>query len=169
MSKIQLGVFGSDSDHCSKELYDIAFEVGIKLPPEDVVLYTGGLGGVMEAVNKGFYSSGGMSVGILPGSNANESNDYCTLRIPTGIGFARAQILANSIDAAIVVGGGGGTMIEMLECYWRRKPIIALASSGGVAKEYANKFLDERELIRIEAAYTVDDVVSRAIEFAQYR
>jgi uncharacterized protein (TIGR00725 family) len=49
------------------------------------VLVCGGLGGVMAAACRGAVSAGGMTVGILPGSDRSAGNEWLTVAIPTGL------------------------------------------------------------------------------------
>jgi uncharacterized protein (TIGR00725 family) len=69
--------------------------------------------------------------------------------ISTGIGFARDFITAYTADAVIVIGGGVGTLIEACVAYQKLKPIVALVNSGGVAEKIADKYLDDRRLIKV--------------------
>src|SRR3989344_682465 len=105
-SKLQIAVFGSDGDHCKKENYEIARKVGEEIAKSGNILLTGGGSGIMKYASLGAYENGGTVVGILPGADKRDSNQYCTIIIPTGIGFARGQILANAADAAIIIEGG---------------------------------------------------------------
>lgn len=114
----------------------------------------------MEAASRGAYESGALTVGILPGDNCAQGNDYLSVCIPTGIGFARAQAIVNSVDGAILVEGGLGTREEAGYMYWLRKPTVAIASSGGTAADVAGKSLDRRELPAILAA----DATLEAVE-----
>lgn len=167
--KINIAVFGSDKDHCSKESYTLAYEVGKEIALNGAILFTGGLYGVMEAASKGAKENGGIVVGILPTSNKKDSNEYCDYIIPTGIGFARSQILANSVDSTIVIDGGIGTKNEVGESYWRMIPSITLNYSGGISSEISGKFLDQRFLIKINEGLTPKKTVLEAIRLGENR
>jgi hypothetical protein len=65
--------------------------------------------------------------------------------------------VASSADGIIVIGGGVGTLIEMGVGYMKRKVIVGIKGSGGMADEYGDKFLDERNRVRI---LTADDARS---------
>ena len=84
-------------------------EVGRLLAEAGAVLICGGLGGVMEAACRGAKSAGGLTVGIIPGADRNEANDYVDVVLPTGIGYARNALVAYSGQAVIAVGGSSGT------------------------------------------------------------
>jgi uncharacterized protein (TIGR00725 family) len=94
--------------------------VGAGLGARGVVLVCGGRGGVMEAACRGAKSSGGTTVGILPGLDRADANPYVDVVIATGLGEARNALVVNAADAVIAVGRGYGTLSE-----------IGLALKGG--------------------------------------
>jgi uncharacterized protein (TIGR00725 family) len=142
-------VIGFGEDHCTNEAYDLAFEVGKEIAKHGAILITGGLGGVMEAASKGAKEEGGLVVGIIPFDSKEFANPFCDVVISTGIGFARDFITAYTADAVIVIGGGVGTLIEACVAYQKLKPIVALVNSGGIAEKIADKYLDDRQLIKV--------------------
>jgi uncharacterized protein (TIGR00725 family) len=160
----KIGVFGSGDDHCSSRAMEIGYQVGELLAERGAVIFTGGRRGVMEAASKGAAEKGGLAIGILPGESTDEGNQYLSLRIPTGIGFARGQILTNTVDGAILVEGGLGTMAEAAFMYWWEKPTVAIVSSGGVAADVAGKSLDRRGLAPILSAESAAEAVEVLFE-----
>ncbi len=168
-NKLQIAVFGSDGDHCNPNSLEIARKVGEQIAKFSAILLSGGGSGVMEAASRGAYERGGIVVGILPGADKQAANDYCSITIPTEIGFARGQVLANSADAVVVIEGGIGTQMEVGEVYWRQIPIIALPESGGIAEEIAEKYLDKRGLIRVNSAESPEEAVEKAVQFGKNR
>ena len=126
----------------------------------------------MEAAMKGAKKSGGLTVGILFGGKKSEANPYCDIVIPSGIGFARDAINANSADAVVLVEGGVGTLSEATYAYFDGVPIVAMAESGGIAKKYAGKYLDKRRKERIYSAKTPEEaitVIKRKIKYSPKR
>src|SRR3989344_3825700 len=101
--KLQIAVFGSGEDHCSEKQAHIAEEVGKEIAKSGAILLTGGLKGVMYCASKGARVSNGIVVGVLPSSKRTDANEFCDIVIPTGVGYMRGHILANSADASIVV------------------------------------------------------------------
>ncbi len=168
-NKLQIAVFGSDGDHCNPKSVEIAKKVGEYIAKSGAVLLSGGGAGIMQAASQGAYENGGTVVGILPGADKQTANGYCSITIPTEIGFARGQILANSADAVVVVEGGIGTQMEVGEVYWRQIPIVALPESGGIASEIAGKYLDKRGLIRVNSAESPEEAVEKAIQLGRNR
>lgn len=170
MKKIKVGVFGSEGDHCSDQAYEMAYQVGKELAKRNAIVFNGGTSGVMEAVSKGAKEQGAEVIGILPGDDASQANAYLDIAIPTGIGFARGQILTNTVDACIVIEGGLGTHQEVAFMYWLKKPCVAIASTGGTAQEVAGKSLDRRNLPPILSAESAVEAVETLIEaLSNYR
>ena len=107
-------------------LADAAREVGRLLAEAGAVVLCGGLGGVMEAVCQGVAEKGGVSVGLLPGSDRDEANRYVGLALPTGLGQARNAVIATAADAVIAIGGGWGTLSEIGHARRLGRPVVAL-------------------------------------------
>jgi uncharacterized protein (TIGR00725 family) len=91
----------------------LAEELGRALGRAGTVLITGGLGGVMEAASRGCLEEGGMTVGILPGSDPSAANPWVRIPLPTGMGEARNALVVRAGEAVIAVGGGWGTLSEI--------------------------------------------------------
>lgn len=123
-----IGVMGGSV--CSKEEYEIAYEVGKLIASEGHILLCGGGSGVMEAASKGAFESGGLTVGIMPGSNREESppNSYIKIPIFTGMSDGRNSINVKSSDLIIAIGGGPGTLSEIGLALKNKKPVILLNS-----------------------------------------
>ena len=87
--------------------------VGRELARRGAVVVCGGRGGAMEAVCRGAASEGGTAIGILPGDDRSEANEWVTVAIPTGLGELRNGLVVRAADAVIAVGGGFGTLSEI--------------------------------------------------------
>jgi len=92
------------------------------------LIICGGLGGVMEAAARGAKEAGGLTVGILPGSDYQEANPYIDLPISTGLGHARNALVAMNSDVLIAIGGEYGTLSEIAFGRLYGKKIISLDS-----------------------------------------
>jgi len=90
------------------------------------ILVCGGLDGVMKAVAKGAKENGGMTIGILPGTDKSDANEYIDIALPTSIGFARNAIVACSADIIIALPGSHGTSSEISYGIVYKRPIIDL-------------------------------------------
>ena len=109
-----------------QETARLAEEVGKLIAEKGAVLVCGGLGGVMTAVSKGAREAGGVTVGILPGTDRSEANPHLTIALATGLGYARNALVVQAGDAVIAVGGEFGTLSEIGFALQFGKPVIGL-------------------------------------------
>ena len=155
-------VIGPNKSLCTKELYKFGVELGKLLVDLDYTIINGGMFGIMEAVFKGAKKSKnysfGKTIGIIPSSNKHDANKYCDIVIPTGIGYARNQIVVNSSDTIIAIGGGAGTLSEIAFAWQLKKRIYAFTNFSGWAKELANIKLDNRDKKPIIEISNLDDL-----------
>lgn len=104
-------------------------------------------------------------MGIVRGSERGVANEYVDVEIVTNMGQGGdAFVIPYTADAAIVVGGGVGTLKEISGFYLAGKPIVALAGTGGWADRLAGEYLDERRIVRIESATTPEEAVNQVLE-----
>ena len=111
---------------CTKEVSSVAEEVGKCIAENGATLVTGGLGGVMEAASKGAKEAGGLTVGILPGSDRGEANPYVDIPVVTGLSHARNIIVVRTGDAVIAVAGEYGTLSEIALALKIGKPVLGI-------------------------------------------
>jgi len=129
--RLYLGVIGAGNP--SREIYDMAEEVGRKAARRGWVVVTGGLGGVMEAAVKGASEAGGLSLGILPGGDRQEGNIYQTLSVVTNMRHARNSIIAHTSHALIAVDGEYGTLSEIALGLKLGRPVVGLKVSWKIS------------------------------------
>lgn len=110
----------------SDEICDIAIEVGRLLAKRGATVFCGGLDGVMKCVSKGVKMEGGISVGILPGYSKDEGNEYLTVRVPTGMGYARNFLVVRAGDVVIAIDGSTGTLSEASFAIAEGKDVVAI-------------------------------------------
>jgi uncharacterized protein (TIGR00725 family) len=127
---------------------DAAEQIGRALAEGKATLVCGGLGGVMAAACRGAAQAGGVTVGILPGTDRGTANQWVTVAIPTGLGELRNGLVVRAADAVIAVGGEHGTLSE-----------IALALKTGVPVIG----LDTWDIEGVDRADTPEQAVTRAI------
>ncbi len=137
----------------------MAQEVGAAIAKRGYILACGGLGGVMEAACKGAKSAKGTTLGILPGAEKSEANQYVDIILPTGIGLARNLVVVLAGDGVIVISGGSGTLSELSFAWQLGKPIVALTPSGGWAQKFAGQSLDDRRIGKIEEANSAEEAL----------
>jgi uncharacterized protein (TIGR00725 family) len=106
----------------------VAERVGALLAQAGVVLVSGGLGGVMLASCRGAYERGGLTVGLLPGTDRADGNQYLRVALPTGMGELRNGLVARTVDGLVAVGGGWGTLSEIGFAMRLGRPLVAVGS-----------------------------------------
>jgi uncharacterized protein (TIGR00725 family) len=105
-----------------------AEEVGQLLARGGAIVVTGGLGGVMRAASQGAAAAGGETIGILPGTDASEANEFVRVPIATGLGVARNLVVVTAADAVVAVGGRHGTLSEIGLALRMGRQVVTLAS-----------------------------------------
>jgi len=125
-NKIHIGVIGAGD--CPAEIYETSYNVGRIIGEKGWVLICGGLGGVMEGAAKGCFERGGITVGLLPGTEKRSANPYITLVIPTGMGEARNVLVVRASDVVLAIAGGFGTLSEIGLALKIGKPVIGLST-----------------------------------------
>jgi uncharacterized protein (TIGR00725 family) len=105
-----------------------AEETGRLLAVAGVVVVTGGRSGVSAAASKGAFEAGGMTVGILPGDDRSEGNEWLSLGVVTGVGDTRNALVALNGDVVIAFDGAYGTLSEIAFALLHRKPVIGLGT-----------------------------------------
>jgi uncharacterized protein (TIGR00725 family) len=115
---------GPDADR----ILDWAEEAAQLLARGGATIVTGGLGGVMRAASRGAAGAGGLTIGILPGTDPAEENEYVQLAIPTGLGVVRNLVVVTSADAVLAVGGRHGTLSEIGLALRMGRQVVTLGS-----------------------------------------
>lgn len=119
-----IAVIGESS--ASPENAMLAEEVGSLLAKANVIVVCGGQEGVMRAVCKGAKKHGGTTVGILPGMNSLDSNEYVDIPICTGLGNGRNLLVTRAGKSVIAIGGSYGTLSEIALALSDSKSVIGL-------------------------------------------
>jgi hypothetical protein len=169
---MQIGVVGSWEDGLSPAIYETAESVGRLIAERGGVLFTGGSTGVMEAAMKGAKNAGGLTVGLIP---AERKSDYAHLGshmdvyVLTGLGeLGKMAPLIHSVAGVVAIAGGAGTLIEIAMAYAQGKPVVRIPFAGyttaAIEPMMKDKWLDYRQLIRIEKAPDAQSAVSRLYE-----
>ncbi len=113
---------------CNEEIAALAYEVGREIARRGAMLVCGGRGGVMEAACRGAKEAGGLTVGILPGTDRREANPFVDVPIATGLGEGRNALIVRTADAVIAVSGGYGTLSEIGLALKMGRPVVGLAT-----------------------------------------
>jgi uncharacterized protein (TIGR00725 family) len=118
---MQVSVIGSGAEHEGR-----AEEVGRLLAERGCIVVTGGLGEVMAAASRGAKAAGGTTIGILPGQDRFDANQWVDHVVVTGLGHMRNYAVAASGDAVIAVGGRWGTLAEIAFAKLLGRPVVIL-------------------------------------------
>jgi len=148
----------------------MAEEVGRLVAERNGIVVTGGLSGVMEAVSRGAKQAGGLVIGILPGFDKRDANEFVDVAITTGMGWMRNTLTVRAADAVIMISGGIGTLNELTVAY-EIKPTVILEGSGGWSSRireiaYGGKFLEEAKIAELHFAQTPQQAVDMAFALA---
>jgi uncharacterized protein (TIGR00725 family) len=109
-------------------LLEMAEELGQMLARGGATVVTGGLGGVMRAASRGARGADGETIGILPGTDPAEANEYVKVAIATGLGVVRNLVVVTSADAVVAVGGRHGTLSEIGLALRMGRHVVTLSS-----------------------------------------
>ena len=147
------------SAHCGAEVAALAEAAGLEIARRGAILVCGGRGGVMEAACRGASTGGGMTVGILPGTDRSEANAFVDVSIVTGLGEARNALVVRTADAVVAIHGGYGTLSEIGLALKMGRPVVGLgtwelSSAGGRAAA-------------LRRADTPEEAVALAIQLAE--
>jgi uncharacterized protein (TIGR00725 family) len=154
--KMHIGVLGPHTT--TPEQYELGIEVGSAIAKAGAVLFCGGLDGMMRAAAQGAKSAGGLTIGILPGTDKTAANEFIDIGIPTDLGAYRNALLVRSCDAVIAVHGAYGTLSEVAFALRLKVPVVGL----NTWEVHRNGAPDPG----IHAAQTAEEAVRMAIELA---
>ena len=120
-----IGVMGGGT--ATAKVLENAYTLGVLIARRGWILLNGGRNtGVMESSARGASDQGGLTIGILPGSNPEEASKYIRIPIVTGLGNARNCINVLSSDVVVACSGGMGTLSEIALALKCSKPVILL-------------------------------------------
>lgn len=149
---LRIAICGGAQPDDVQERY--AEEIGARVAEAGAVVVCGGRGGCMEAAARGAYERGGVTIGVLPGRDAHDANEYITYPLPTGLGEARDVLVVTFADAVIGIGGEWGTMAEVAFAMKLERPVVLLQPT--LARD-----------MDLPTAETPEDAVRQALEAAR--
>lgn len=152
--RLRIGVLGPHQ--CSDDEYKMGLAVGREIARADAILMCGGLEGMMTAVAEGVKEESGLSIGVLPGDNADSANQAIDIALPTGLGVFRNMLLVRMCDAVIAVRGRYGTLSEIAVALRLKVPVVGLKTW--------ELFRDGEKDTGIHTAQTPEEAVQKALE-----
>lgn len=97
----------------------------------NVVIVVGGYEGLMKVIVDEAISSGFTTVILPPVEQEHWKFPDEAIVIKTGATYImRSSILVHTSDALVVVGGGAGSLQELMTAYNERKPVYVLTGTG---------------------------------------
>ena len=122
-------VFGGAQPKPGDPAYAEAYELGRLLAQAGHTVMNGGYIGTMEAVSRGAAEAGGQVIGVTCGEIESwrqvAPNPWLTVVWRCGTLLDRLEQLTDGCDAAIALGGGIGTLLE-ISLMWNRLAIASL-------------------------------------------
>jgi uncharacterized protein (TIGR00725 family) len=125
-----VGVIGPRE--ASSQQIEAAEAVGAAFGSIGFSVVCGGRQGIMEAVCRGVAAAGGISIGLLPETDASHANSYVTVPIATGIGEARNALVARAAFCLVAIGDSYGTLSEVALGLQFGRPVIGLCGAARV-------------------------------------
>lgn len=154
MRRIVIGVMGPGPGATERDLSN-AFELGKLIAQRGWVLLSGGRReGVMDAVNKGAKSADGLTIGIIPTIDNDDTSDSVDISIITNMGSARNNINVLSSAVVIACGMGSGTASEIALALKQKKNVILLTE-----QQSARDFFTELGKERVHLAATPQEAI----------
>ena len=151
MGPAYVAIVGPD-ESATKANRQAAYTAGAWLAERNVVVVTGGLGGVMGAAADGAASVGGLVIGLLPGADRAAAHPSVTIAIPTGLGELRNGLVVRCADAVLAIGGSWGTLSEMALAMRTGVPVVAVEAPLPTGLSMPQATTVEEALPRVLAA-----------------
>ncbi len=142
--------------------YEVARRLGGLIAKEGWILLNGGrASGIMEASARGAKENGGLTIGILPGTDAGWASEYIDIPILTGIGFARNYINVLTSEVVVVLPGRTGTISEIALALNIGKKVISLNFDLG---PLFKKYEEDKQLIYAKKPQEVIGLIKKILK-----
>ena len=128
--KKRISVIGAGT--CGPEIEAVAERLGHLIAANGFDLVCGGRMGVQRAACRGAKSAGGRTVGILPGLEFSQANEFVDVPVITGLGHMRNFLVVKNGDAAVAIEGGSGTLSEIGLALKSGVPVVAIGRWSGI-------------------------------------
>jgi hypothetical protein len=126
----RLSVIGSGE--CGPAIAAVAERLGQLIAQNGFDLVCGGRLGVQLAACRGAKSAGGLTIGLLPGLDFSQANDFVDVPVITGLGHMRNFLVVKNGCAAVAVEGGSGTLSEIGLALKSGIPVVAIGRWSGI-------------------------------------
>lgn len=171
---MNVAVFGSSTTPTGHPDFELGVEVGRLLAEDGHTVFTGGYGGLMEAVSEGAAAAGARVVGVtasrvFPGRSG--ANRHVAEIVDAATLSERIHRIINDTDAAVALPGSIGTLTELMVAwnvaYVARfsgavpKPVLTLGSFWRrLVGELAGTLQTDRHLVTcLDAPHEVAEIL----------
>ncbi|MFC6335793.1 TIGR00730 family Rossman fold protein [Pseudomonas sp. CCM 7891] len=177
-------VFGSARTPVESPLYALAREVGAVLARSDLMVITGGGGGIMAAAHEGagLEHSLGFNITLPFEQHANPTIDGTENLLSFHFFFTRKLFFIKEADALVLCPGGFGTLDEALEVLTLIQtgksplvPVVLLDTPGGgfwqgaldfISNQLeANRYILPSDLKLVRLVYSAEEAVEEINQF----
>ncbi len=151
---MRVAVFGSSLTTPEEDDYRLGRQLGELLAGDGHIVFTGGYGGLMEAVSEGAAGAGGHVVGVTAAAvfpSRSGANRHVSQIIDARTLAHRIHRIVDGTDASIALPGSIGTLTELMVAWnsahvarfsdRRPKPVIALGETWKTMVENLVEFL----------------------------
>jgi len=177
---LQIGIIGTagkeeypKSWKVPTKTYDAAKKIGSLLADKKISLVTGGGKGVMKYAADEIIKKNGIAIGIHPSLKDKNLNNFYNSEIVSGESDSEYSLVLSS-NSIIALGGGSGTLAEIVLAYKNNVPVILLKGYGGWVDKiipllHEKKYLDERKKVKFYIVKNPEEAVNVAINEAVKR
>jgi hypothetical protein len=123
---IYVAVCGPGEPDAGPDALADASAAGRAIAEAGAALVCGGLGGAMAAACRGAAEAGGLTIGLLPGSDRAAANPWVRVALPTGVGELRNGLIVRAADAIVAIRGGWGTLSEVALARKLGRPVVGV-------------------------------------------
>jgi uncharacterized protein (TIGR00725 family) len=143
-----LAILGSAGDLATSKQISLAADLGREAALRGLTCVVGGDDGVMGAAARAAKEAGGTTVAVLPREKTLRTPELFDATVDTGLGWVQfSDAVLRSSCAAIVIGGGAGTLGEIAMAYIAGLPTAFLSCGDDLlAGTFGGGALDDRNL-----------------------
>ena len=174
--RIQIGIIAA-SDIVSPEAVERAKRLAKALVKyNNVLVIVGGEKGLLGVFTQEYERLGGLIVKILP---LELEEEYCksstnTIYIKTGVTYQlRSYFITRSSDVVICLGGGVGSLIEIMFAYACGIPIVVLKNTGYPTDRLEDfcidGYIDHRKIVKLYFTENPEEAAKLAVELGSQR
>jgi uncharacterized protein (TIGR00725 family) len=150
---------------------DAAAQLGVALAKQGVRLVFGveeSADHLPDVVYQSFAAAGGEGIGIYRSRDDLDRSAYELIPIVCGQHRAAGweAVIVQSAHAVIAIGGGAGTLQEIVIAYQAGIPVVLLRGSGGWADEFVKTPVDYRHRDLVHVANTPQEAAALAVAVA---